>query len=76
VPSALLLASLPILPILALVGLVGLAGLYALACWQLPFRVCRCRHVDPLCRACDGTGRRVRIGRRLFNYLRRLYDHR
>ena len=66
-PAAVLLASLPIL---------ALAGLYALACWQAPYGTCRCRHTDPLCRRCNGTGRRVRVGRRLFNYLRSLYEPR
>jgi hypothetical protein len=47
---------------------------YGLACWQAPFGACHCRHNDPLCRHCNGTGRRVRIGRRLFNYLRSLYE--
>jgi hypothetical protein len=48
---------------------------YALACWLVPFGACaRCHAGDPLCRACDGTGRRVRFGRRLWTYLRRLHD--
>jgi hypothetical protein len=62
-----LLASLTALPLLA--------G-YALACALAPFGACtRCRHTDPLCRACDGTGRRVRLGRRAWTYLRALHDH-
>jgi hypothetical protein len=64
VPAALVLASLAALALAA----------YGLACWQAPYGACRCRHNDPLCRHCNGTGRRVRIGRRLFNYLRSLYD--
>ena len=55
--------------------LLALAGVpYALACAVAPFGPCRrCRHEDPLCRHCDGTGRRVRLGRRLYTYLRSLY---
>jgi hypothetical protein len=64
VSAALVLAS----PILAL------AVLYTLACWQAPYGTCHCHHTNPLCRHCNGTGRRVRIGRRLFTYLRRLYQ--
>jgi hypothetical protein len=57
-------------------GLALLVG-YALACALAPFGTCaRCRRArDPLCRACDGTGRRVRAGRRLWTYLRALHDH-
>ena len=57
--------------------LVGLAAAvpYALACWLVPFGVCaRCRGGNRLCRWCDGTGRRVRLGRRAWTYLRRLHD--
>jgi len=62
-----LLASLAALPLLA--------G-YALACALVPFGRCaRCHARDPLCRACDGTGRRVRLGRRAWTYLRALHDH-
>ena len=49
-------------------GLLLLTGLavavpYALACWLAPFGACaRCHGRDRLCRACDGTGRRVRAG--------------
>jgi hypothetical protein len=32
------------------------------------------RRADPLCRWCDGTGRRVRLGRRTWTYLGRLHD--
>jgi hypothetical protein len=64
-------------PIL-LASLAGLALLaaYALACALVPFGACtRCRHADPLCGFCDGTGRRVRAGRRVWTYLRALHDH-
>jgi hypothetical protein len=63
----------PAAAVLASLAAACLAA-YALACWQAPYGACRCRHNDPLCRHCNGTGRRVRIGRRLFNYLRRLYE--
>jgi hypothetical protein len=59
---------------LVLAGL-ALAVPYALACWLAPFGTCaRCHGRDRLCRACDGTGRRVRLGRRAWTYLRRLHD--
>jgi hypothetical protein len=68
VDHPILLASLAALPLLTA---------YALACALAPFGACaRCRHApDPLCRACDGTGRRVRAGRRAWTYLRALHDH-
>jgi hypothetical protein len=48
---------------------------YALACWLTPFGACaRCHGHDRLCRFCDGTGLRVRLGRRAWTYLRRLHD--
>ncbi len=62
------------LPLL-LAALAFAAQAYALACWLAPFGACtRCRNEDPLCRFCDGTGRRVRLGRRAWTYLRRLHD--
>jgi hypothetical protein len=64
----------PDLSLLASGAGLALAG-YALACALAPFGPCRrCRHTDPHCRACDGTGRRVRAGRRLWTYLRVLYE--
>jgi hypothetical protein len=61
------------LSLLASFAGLALAG-YALACALVPFGPCRrCHNGDPLCRACDGTGRRVRRGRRLWTYLRALY---
>jgi hypothetical protein len=61
-------------PALVLAGLAA-AVPYALACWLAPFGACnRCGGRDRLCRFCDGTGRRVRAGRRLWTYLRRLHD--
>jgi hypothetical protein len=59
---------------LVLGGLAVVAVPYALACWLAPFGTCaRCHGRDPLCRSCDGTGRRVRAGRRAWTYLRRLH---
>jgi hypothetical protein len=67
VDHPIVLASLATLPLLA--------G-YALACALVPFGACaRCHARDPLCRPCDGTGRRVRLGRRAWTYLRALHDH-
>lgn len=57
-----------------------LAALYAAACWLSPFPRCRRCHgtghqPHPIlrnrlrpCRRCKGSGRRLRIGRRTFNY--------
>jgi hypothetical protein len=63
--------------LLLLASLAGPAlACYALACWLAPFGPCgRCRDRDPLCRFCDGTGRRVRAGRRAWTYLTRLHEH-
>jgi hypothetical protein len=62
------------LPLLGVLAGLALAA-YTLACWLAPFGPCgRCGHTDPLCRACDGTGRRVRLGRRAWTYLRHLYQ--
>ena len=61
--------------LLLVAGLAAAAVPYALACWLAPFGTCnRCHGHDRLCRACDGTGRRVRLGRRAWTYLRRLHD--
>jgi hypothetical protein len=51
---------------------------YALSCWWWPFAHCLCCHgagkhhrgdgkVHRLCRWCKGSGRRLRIGRRVRN---------
>ncbi len=63
-PSTILLAALAVL---------AAGGVYAAMCALVPFGTCRCHHTDPLCRRCDGTGRHVRVGRRLYTYLRSLY---
>lgn len=56
----------------AVLALVILAAGYTVACWLAPFTTCR--HTNPRrawrCHHCQGTGRRVRAGRRLFNHLR------
>lgn len=79
--------TLPALPVilawLILAALIWALG-YAAACAAAPFA--RCRRCDGhgktikpngrvrrWCRHCDATGLRLRWGRRLFNYLRRLY---
>ena len=63
-------------PLLLALATLAVATAYALVCALTPFGTCtRCRHTDPLCRACDGTGRRVRLGRRAWTYLRALHDH-
>jgi hypothetical protein len=60
------------------------AGLYTAACWLLPFGKCRhCRGVGARttlitrrlkpCRMCRGAGRRLRHGRRAYNYLARIH---
>jgi hypothetical protein len=61
------------------------AALYAAVCWLLPFGRCRfclgvgarprliTRRLRP-CRMCRGAGRRLRYGRRAFNYLARVHD--
>lgn len=79
-----LLPSLPvILAALVLAALVWGLG-YAAACAATPFGRCRRCHghgktikpngrVKRWCRRCDGTGLRLRWGRHLFNYLRRLH---
>jgi hypothetical protein len=63
-------------PLLALTMIIVTAG-YLLLCWIWPFRACRhCRGVGRfmgpmrgirLCRRCDGTGLKLRAGRRLWN---------
>jgi hypothetical protein len=64
----------PQLLLLASLTALALTVPYALACALAPFGSCRrCHTGDPLCRVCDGTGRRVRAGRRLWTYLRALY---
>jgi hypothetical protein len=58
---------------LAVLAALAAAGWYAAACAVAPFRRCHGHGHDALCRRCDGTGHRLRTGRRLLAYLRRLY---
>jgi hypothetical protein len=55
----------------AVVALVIVTAGYLIRCWLDPFTSC---HHDARrawrCRRCEGTGRRLRAGRRLLNHLR------
>src|SRR5215467_2019539 len=66
--------------LLATIAALALATRYALLCWLAPFADChRCHgtgHVRPRlglrrrpCRHCRGTGKRLRAGRHVANYL-------
>lgn len=63
-------------------ALAALSACYLLACLVFPFRKCRaCKGMGRfmsglfggirLCPRCDGTGLRLRAGRRVLNHLRR-----
>ncbi|WP_327008112.1 hypothetical protein OHA72_13055 [Dactylosporangium sp. NBC_01737] len=66
---------------LASLATLGYSLYYLLACAVFPFGACRrckgdgklrnpfSRRMFRLCPRCDGTGRRVRIGRRIYTYL-------
>lgn len=65
----------------AVVVTVVLAGLYVLECWWWPYGKCgKCEGTGKRwspdgkhfrdCPRCDGRGRRIRIGRRIWNFLR------
>jgi hypothetical protein len=70
------------LVLLASLIIAGYAAFYLTLCAAFPFGHCRRCHgtgklYSPifkrtfrLCPRCDGTGRRVRIGRRIYKYLR------
>lgn len=70
------------LTLLASLGISGYAAFYVGQCAAFPFGHCRrCKGTGKLysrifrgtfrlCPRCDGTGRRVRIGRRIYEYLR------
>jgi hypothetical protein len=70
------------LALLASLIIVGYAACYTIMCAIFPFGHCRrCkgtaklyspfnRKTFRLCPRCEGTGRRVRIGRRVYEYLR------
>jgi DnaJ-class molecular chaperone len=62
-------------------ALVAVVGGYVVACWVWPSTACRkCEshgkrrsptgRAFKICRRCKGTGRRIRTGRRIFNWLR------
>lgn len=66
--------------LIATLTLTAMTSIYALACWVFPFG--RCRRCSGggigktlimrrlrACRACHGSGRRLRIGRRVYNTL-------
>jgi hypothetical protein len=72
------------LPLLASLAAVGYAAYYLLACAAFPFGNCRlCRgsgkrrsptgRAFRWCRWCHGTGYRLRIGRRVWNFIRDEY---
>lgn len=55
---------------------VIIAAGYLTVCWLLPFTTCHHRARRAWrCRHCDGTGMRLRVGRRLLNHLRAAYRH-
>lgn len=67
---------------LAVFGGLVAGACYWVACLVWPFAACRRCHGDGksrspsgrtwrLCKRCDGTGRRLRVGRHVINYLRR-----
>lgn len=61
----------------SMVGL-SLAVAYALRCWAFPFGRCVWCRGDGIrggtyCRRCSGQGRRVRAGRRVYEWARREY---
>ena len=68
---------------LAALIIAGYTLYYLAACAIFPFGACRrckgagklrtpiSRRMFRLCPRCDGTGRRVRIGRRIYEYFRR-----
>ena len=68
--------------VLASLATAGYAAWYLMLCSAFPFGPCRrcngeAKHRNPfggnsfrLCRKCAGTGRRVRLGRRVWEYFR------
>jgi hypothetical protein len=78
-----MLRQLPLAAWLTLIA-IGYAAYYALACWIYPFGHCRrCggdgKRRSPsgrtfrLCRKCKATGRRLRTGRKVYNWLRHMH---
>lgn len=64
---------------------VAAACYYLLACWLFPFAACLKCHGDGkkrsasgrawrACRRCKGSGRRLRLGRKVANWLRGTVD--
>ncbi len=60
-----------LIPISVVVLAIVTAG-YFVKCWLFPFTTCRHHNARNSwrCRCCEGTGRRLRAGRRLINHLR------
>ncbi|WP_020522838.1 hypothetical protein [Catelliglobosispora koreensis] len=69
--------------LLATLTLFTASGVYALACWLYPFGKCRtCKGTGTRqtlirkkfkpCRSCSASGLKLRYGRRLFNYGRKV----
>ena len=71
------------LVLLATLATLGYAAFYIIWCGQFPFGRCRRRRCENGriysrlsrkafrdCPRCEGTGKRVRIGRRIYEYLR------
>lgn len=59
----------------AIAALIAAAGLYVFRLWAFPFGSCLWCRGDGIrggtyCRRCDGHGRRVRLGRRIFEFVR------
>jgi hypothetical protein len=67
--------SLACLVTLAVLVLVIVTAGYLTRCWLFPFT--RCRHARHFvrCRRCQGTGTRLRAGRRLLNHIRAARRH-
>ena len=70
---------------LLLLALTVITAGYLGTCWIWPFGACRrCKgrgrsrsrivRVFRLCPRCDGTGRRLRLGRHVLNYLRNTHQ--
>ena len=60
-----------LLPVAVLVLVIGTAG-YLTLCWLFPFTHCFHDYAfhRRVCRRCQGTGIRLRAGRRLINHVR------
>ena len=69
----------------ATIAAIGYAAYYSLACWIFPFTNCaKCKgdgklrspsgRTFKLCRRCKATGRRLRVGRVIWNWIRHIHD--